>query len=108
MATSPRALQVPISPAKAIYGAAPPVAVCDTTERVERFVGKRAFGFGADLLAYLGRREAKAMRLVSRLLHDAVDRRAWPVRSSVCVCVCVCECMCVYVCVCVCVSVHFV
>ena len=82
-------------PAQAIDGTAPSVAVSpDTTERVEQFVGRRAFGFGADLLPYLGRREAQATRLVSRLLHDAVDRRAWPVRVCVCVCVwCVCVCV---------------
>jgi hypothetical protein len=78
---------------EAIDGAAPPVAVSpDTTERVKQFIGKWAFGFGAELLPYLGRREAPAVRLVSQLLHAAVDRRAWPVRPSLRVSVVVVRC----------------
>jgi hypothetical protein len=100
-----------IAPAQAIDRAVPPVAESpDIAERVEQFIGKWAFGFGADLLPYLGRREVQATRLVSRLLHAAVDRRTWPVR---CVCTCVHRdvfvstiesvCVCIYVCVYMCV-----
>ncbi len=74
------------SEAIVIDGVAPlaPVAVSpDTTERVERFAGSRAFGFGAFLFPLLGRREAQVVRLVSKLLHVAVDRRPWLVRLSV-------------------------
>jgi hypothetical protein len=51
-----------------------------TTERVEKFFGRQAFGFGADVFPCLNRREARAMRLASKRLNVAVDRRAWPIQ----------------------------
>jgi hypothetical protein len=54
-----------------------------TTERVEKYVGMRAFGFGADLFPFVGRHEARAMRLVCQLMNVAVDRRSWPVHALV-------------------------
>lgn len=63
--------------ATVMYAVAP-----DTPERTLKFIGKRWFGFGAELLPFLNRREAKAVRLVCTDFEVAVDRRAWPVRAT--------------------------
>jgi hypothetical protein len=64
----------------------------DTTERIEKFFGMRAFGYGAELFPHLGFSEARALRLLSKLLNLSVDQRTWVRvssrmdRSFVCVC----------------------
>jgi hypothetical protein len=48
-----------------------------TPQRTEKFFGMRALGCGAGLFPYLGLHEARALRLLNKLLKAAVDRRAW-------------------------------
>jgi hypothetical protein len=51
----------------------------DNTQRIEKFVGMRAFGMGAELFPFLRVGDA---RLVCQRFHVAVDRWAWPVRTQ--------------------------
>ncbi len=50
-----------------------------TPERMLKLTGMRLFGFGAELLPFLSRREAGALRLVCTHFHVAVDQRVWSV-----------------------------
>ena len=77
----------------------------DTPARTEKYFGMRAFGCGAELFPHLGLREARALRLLNKLMNVVVDRRAW-VRISVGITVCVCVCVCVCVDVRLCLRMH--
>ncbi len=61
----------------ALTQAAPALVSPVTAERAEEYAGMRTFGCGAELFPFLGRGEARALRLLNKLLNVAVDRRAW-------------------------------
>ena len=80
--------------APVVYAVAP-----DTPERTLKFLGMKAFGSGADVLPFLSRHEARAVRLVCTYFREAVDRRAWPVHAGEVLAIgnCVVVRVCVYV-----------
>ncbi len=46
-------------------------------DRFLKLTGMSAFGYGADVFPFLQKHEAAAVRLTSKLLCAAVDRRPW-------------------------------
>ncbi len=74
-----RLVSVAVAPSHgvALHQAAPARVSPVTTERAEKYFGMRAFGCGTELFPFLGRREARALRLMNTRMNAAVDRRAW-------------------------------
>ncbi len=102
------AVDVAVAPPHEFKAPVPTEISSDMPQRAEKYFGMRAFGCGAELFPFLGRREARALRLLNELMHAVIDRRAWvcifPLGcvSYICVsyiCVFVCVCLCVCLCI---------